>query len=110
MAQAVLRVEGLPDAPLDAAATFHSQWLPQARTTLQDADTLALIFDPAGHEHRAWRLATVQELAREAAPKRVNAVVGDDEAAIAEMLAYLAAASGVTGQLLAVHGKFSGTR
>lgn len=110
MEQAVLRVEGLPEAPLDAAAVFLAQWLPQARAALQDSDTLVLAFDPAGHEHRAWRLATVQELAREAAPKRVNAIVGEDEAAIAETLAYLAAAPGVTGQLLAVHGKFSGTR
>lgn len=110
MAQAVLRVEGLPEAPLDAAAAFHAQWLPQARAALQDVDTLALILGAAGHEHGAWRLAAVQELAREAAPKRVNAIAGDDEAAIAETLAYLASAPGVTGQLLAVHGKFSGTR
>jgi hypothetical protein len=63
---------------------------------------LVLIFPPASHDHRAWRLAAVQDLAREAAPRRVNAIVGADEAAIAETLAWLEQAPGVTGQLLAV--------
>jgi hypothetical protein len=47
----------------------------------------------------------VQELAREAAPKRVNALAGSEPAAIDAAIAYLEAASGVTGQLLAVDGK-----
>jgi short chain dehydrogenase-like protein len=101
MVQAVLRVAGLPDAPLDAAAAFHAEHLPQARALLADADTLVLVFQPAGHAHRAWRLAAVQELAREAAPKRVNGIAGADEAAVGETLAFLEAAPGVTGQLLA---------
>ncbi len=78
MQQAVLEVARLPHAPLDAAATFHSEYLPPARTALADADALVLQFAPAGHEHRAWRLAAVQELAREAAPKRVNGIAGED--------------------------------
>jgi hypothetical protein len=101
MTQAVLRVEGLPGAPLDAAASFHQGWLPRARETLSGADLL-LVFAGADHTHRAWRLAAVQELAREAAPRRVNGVVGDDQAAIDEAAAWLAQAPGVTGQLLAV--------
>jgi hypothetical protein len=44
----------------------------------------------------------VQDLARAAAPARVNGIVGEDEAAIAETLAFLETAPGVTGQLLAV--------
>jgi hypothetical protein len=44
----------------------------------------------------------VQDLARAATPARVNGIVGEDDAAIAEVLAYLEDASGVTGQLLAV--------
>ena len=44
----------------------------------------------------------MQDLARAAAPARVNAIAGNDEAAIAEALAYLEGAPGVTGQLLAV--------
>jgi hypothetical protein len=94
----------LPTAPLDAAADFYTTELPEIR---DDADILAehdlvLVFAPAGHEHRSWRLAAVQELAREFAPRRVNAVVGDDEDAIMAAMRFLDAAPGITGQLLAV--------
>jgi hypothetical protein len=90
----VVRVEGLPDAPLEAAAEFHARILPGLP---RDADLL-LAFPLADHTHRLWRFATVQELARAAAPHRVNAVAADSEPAIASALAYLAAAPGVTGQ------------
>lgn len=103
MAQGLLRVGDLPAAPLDAAARFHSEWVPQARALFAMGD-IALVLPPAAHEHQGWRLAAVQELAREAAPARVNGVAGIDEAAIAETVAYLAAAPGITGQLLAVGG------
>ncbi|MEO6387203.1 MAG: Rossmann fold domain-containing protein [Croceibacterium sp.] len=106
--QAVLHIEVLSAAPLDAAAAFHGKHLKKARETFTKADELALVFHPADHTHRAWRLAAIQELAREAAPGRVNGIVGDDSQAIAEMLAYLASAPGVTGQLFAVDGKFAG--
>ena len=143
MAQRVLRVEGLPPSALDAAAQFHAEWRPQARTLLknpprdgevagrrpdgggsppgaaraegplhhrsdgppprpgEDLD-LVVIFPPAPCDHRAWRVTAVQDLAREAAPKRVNAVVGEDESAIADALGWLEQAPGITGQLLAV--------
>ena len=65
-------------------------------------EELALIFPTAPHDHRAWRLAVVQDLARSAAPKRVNGIVGEDEAAISCTVAWLEQAPGVTGQLLAV--------
>lgn len=106
MAQALLRVGDLPGAPLDAAAAFHGEWLARARAQMAQGD-LAILFPPAAHDHHGWRLATVQELAREAAPARVNALTGTDEAAIAETLAYLAAAPGITGQVLAVGGNVS---
>lgn len=106
--QAVLRVAELPERPLDAAAAFHAGQLSGARAILAEADALVLVFRPATYEHRSWRLALVQELAREAAPKRVNGIVGDDEAAIAETRAYLDRAPGVTGQLLAVDGNSGG--
>ena len=102
MGQAVIRADGLPNAPLDAAAAFHSDVLPQARKALAEVEALTLVFAPAGHEHRAWRLAAVQELAREAAPGRVNAVTGSAETAIEQALVFLANAEGVTGQILAV--------
>ncbi|MEO0062662.1 MAG: hypothetical protein RLZZ08_1222 [Pseudomonadota bacterium] len=104
MVQAVLRVGDLPQAPLDAAAAFHADWLPAARAAMGNGD-LVIVFQPAGHDHRAWRLAVVQELAREAAPLRVNGISGVDEAAIAETAAYLVSAPGITGQMLAVDGK-----
>lgn len=99
--QRVLRVTGLPASPLDAAAHFHAAWLPQARGLSAD---LVLVLPAAGHDHRTWRLAMVQELAREAAPYRVNAVAGDGEQTIADTVAWLAQAPGVTGQLLTVDG------
>jgi len=103
MAQAVLRIEGLPEGALDAAARFHSEWLPTARALLLDpGGDLVLVFPPADYTHRGWRLAAVQDLAREATPRRVNAIAGDDERAIAETVAWLAQAPGITGQLVAV--------
>ena len=105
MGQAVLNVAGLPAAPLDAAATFLAEHLPQARAALAEADALAVLFEPAGPEHRGWRLAAVQALAREASPKRVNAIATMDADASAATLAYLESAPGITGQLLAVDGK-----
>jgi hypothetical protein len=141
MGQAVLRVEGLPQGTLDAAAAFHREWLPKIRAFLdpprggegdhpQDGggglpparsledesplrqpdglppprpgEDLVLIFPAASYDHRGWRLAAVQDLAREAAPRRVNALVGDQEGARAAAVEWLAQAPGITGQLLAV--------
>ena len=50
----------------------------------------------------------MQGLAREHAPIRVNAVASDDEAAIAAAARYLAAAEGITGQLLILDGMGAG--
>ena len=104
MGQAVLRIVGLPEGALDAAALFHSRDLTRAREAVRRAEAVALIFDPAAYDHRGWRLAAVRDLAREAAPRRVNGVSGDDERAIAETVAWLEQAPGITGQLLAVDG------
>lgn len=101
MAQAVLRIEGLPDGALDAATAFHARWLAKARA-IALAEDLALVFPMATHDHRGWRLSAVQDLARAAAPQRVNGVEGDDPPAIAAMVEWLAHAPGITGQLLAV--------
>ncbi|HEY7806257.1 MAG TPA: hypothetical protein VIC34_03570 [Croceibacterium sp.] len=105
MAQAVLRIEGLPEGALDAAAHFHRQWLPKARSLLDlpaVKEDLVLVFPSATYDHRGWRLAAVQDLAREAAPIRINAIVGDDDKAIIESIQWLARSPGITGQLLAV--------
>ena len=98
---AVLRVGSLPEGALDAAAAFHSMVLPQVRAEVAGAGgDLVLVFQPASHEHRAWRLAAVQQLARDHAPLRVNAIESDDEEAIAAALGYLPRAPGLTGHLL----------
>ena len=97
----LLRVGPLPDAALAAAAQFHAEVLPRAMDALAGAgESLVLVFEPADHAHRAWRLAAVQGLARELAPLRVNAVASADEAAIAAATAYLHRAPGITGHLM----------
>lgn len=102
---ALLRITGLPDTPLDAAAVFHGDWLPRIRPLLdppRSDECLTLVFTPADHSHRGWRLAAVQELARAYAPRRVNAVVSDDEQGLSAALALLEPCQGITGQLLAL--------
>jgi hypothetical protein len=91
---AVLRVGALPDEALAAAATFYGQVPPGI------SEDMVLIFPPADHTHRSWRLAAVQSLARENAPFRINALVGESEGAIAAAVAWLGSAGGVTGHLL----------
>lgn len=93
----LLRIARLPAAPLDAAAAFHAEWVARGRDGEGD---LLLVFPLADHTHRQWRLAAIQELAREAAPRRVNAVAADGEDAIEQARKYLAAAPGITGQYL----------
>ena len=96
-----LRVGVLPEAALAAAARFHVEVLPEAVASLTESPShLTLIFPPADHSHHSWRLAAIQSLAREFAPVRVNALVGDSDKAIGAALAYLQTAAGVTGQLL----------
>ena len=98
-------VPGLPDAPLDAACSFLEHSVPTIRQMLEAHAELAsieIVLSHADHAHRAWRLAVVQELAREAAPVRVNAIVGEHESFIKETQAYLREAPGVTGQLFEV--------
>lgn len=105
---AALRVEGLPDGTLEAAAQFHAAVLPQARAALTRGEDLVLVFPAADYTHKGWRLAVVQQLARDAAPLRVNALSGGDEPAITAAMAYLADAPGVTGQLLTLDGNGAG--
>ena len=89
-------VSGLPDDPIAAAAAFYAAIVP----SLPDAGDLVLVFPAADHTHAAWRLAAVQSLARSRVPGRVNALSGGSEAARKAALAYLAAAPGLTGQVL----------
>lgn len=97
----LVRVGPLPDAALAASALFHAEVLPCVMAQLaQGAESVVLVFEPADHTHRAWRMAAVEGLAREAAPHRINAVESADEAAIAAACTYLHRAPGITGHVL----------
>jgi hypothetical protein len=105
----LLHLGPLSDDALEAAADFHARLLPSLEATmLAGADPLTLVFLPAGPEHRAWRLAVVQGLARRFAPSRINAVESDDEASTAACARWLDGAGGVTGQLLPLDGTGAG--
>lgn len=113
-----------PQAPVDAAGYFYREVVPQVRAALAGEglaadivelatmeggwqaaiEGVAVIFPPAGREDRVWRLGAIQELAREAAPRRVIGIAGDDDAAIVETVEWLAGSPGVTGQMLEVDG------
>ncbi len=95
----------LPTGALDAANAFMAFHLETARAVLADAQTtaLAIILPPAGNDHRDWRLALARDLAREAAPKRVNVIAGTPGDARDETLRFLSDAPGVTGQYLVCH-------
>lgn len=95
----------LPDNALDAAGAFMAFHLEAARAALAEAQTtaLAIILPPAAHDHRDWRLALARDLAREAAPKRINVVAGLPGEAREATLRFLSDAPGVTGQYLVCH-------
>lgn len=93
----VIEARGLPEAPLDAAAQFSNKVVPIVRAGIKGG--CIVLFDPADHTHDAWRYAAIAELAREAAPGRVNAIVGSSVDTIRETLSFLESAPGVTGQV-----------
>lgn len=99
--QDLIHVGPLADEPLEAAADFHARLLPGIEAALGGgSDPLTLVFLPASIEHRGWRLAIVQGLARRFAPSRINALEADAPATIAAAVRWLSGAGGVTGQLL----------
>ncbi|MFY7744045.1 MAG: Rossmann fold domain-containing protein [Erythrobacter sp.] len=103
--QRQLEIGLLPASALDAGVAFMALHLEAARALLADPETtaLAIILPPAGHDHRDWRLALARDLAREAAPKRVNVVAGLPGDAREATLGFLANAPGVTGQYCVCH-------
>lgn len=101
----LIEAYGLPASPIDAATEFVNRIVPEARSAIGAGDLpICIVFDPADHTHSAWRRAAVQELAREAAPRRINAVAAVAEPAMAAAFAYLESAPGVTGQYLPLAG------
>jgi hypothetical protein len=94
--------------PLDSAELFYRECLPGIRRKLQNEanpdirDGAIIVFRNRWPSHRAWRLAVIQDLARESAPKRVNGIVAPDHANIHPTVEWLTQAPGVTGQLLEI--------
>lgn len=103
--QRQLEVGLLPDSALDAATAFMAFHLEAARAALADpaVTALVIILPPAPHDHRDWRLALARDLAREAAPQRVNIVAGLPGAEREATFRFLADAHGMTGQYLLCH-------
>ena len=110
---ALIRVEGMPASPLDAAARFYAEVAPRVIQCCEapDGEVVTLLFAPADHPHRGWREAAVASLARTLAPRRINAMVGDAEAdheAIAATLAFLESSGAMTGQMLPLDSNGAG--
>ena len=100
--QAEQYIDTLPDSPLDASAAYFARHLAEARSSIEQVDALAIVLPAAPTDHDDWRRALARDLAREYTPKRVN-VVGGNGAGLAETLAYLGNALGVTGQYCPLH-------
>lgn len=97
----VVEARGFPANPTDAATVFVQTAVPEVRAALEAGeDSVCIVFDPAEYTHRAWRLAAVQSLAREAAPARINGIAAADGPDVPAAFAYLSRAPGVTGQYL----------
>ena len=109
MSQTVLRIESLAARALDAAAAFHLHWAKQACEAIAGGGaSLVIVMPPAPQDHTDWRRAAARDLAREAAPARVNILASDEEPAIAAALSFLQHAPGVTGQYLPLDGRSAG--
>ena len=100
MSHRVIEVDGLPDEPLEAAGAFHSDWSAKVREALSKSACVTLVLSPGDESHRDWRVASVRDLARIAAPGRVNIVTRGSEESLRTALDYLANAPGITGQYL----------
>lgn len=98
----VLRIDSLPEAPLAAAAHFHTVIVPAIEA--ERVQIMTLVLPPVDHTHRAWRTAALGALARALAPARINALSGGDTQAQDRAIAFVEAAPGLTGQLLALDG------
>ena len=99
-APAIVRIDRLPGNALDAAAAFHAGHLPAIRSQAPVTGLTVAILSHAPEDHDGWRLAAVQGLARELAPRRIIFLQAGDAGAEREAIDYLAAAPGVTGQYL----------
>ena len=99
-APAIVRVERLPGAALDAAAAFHAHWAQQVRDAARDSEFVIVVLDPALFDHADWRRAAARDLARAHADNCINIVAGLEGAALARMVEFLGRAPAITGQYL----------
>jgi hypothetical protein len=98
-------IESLPASPLAAAKSFHATHLDAIEATVGLSEgSLIIIFPAADQDHRGWRLAAIQDLARANAPIRVNAVESGHGPALLAACDYIENAPGLTGQLLRLDG------
>lgn len=97
------RGEGEGAANAGSTVSHHANPdLPPGASERREGEGLTLVFPDSQREHRGWRLAAVQGLARKHAPLRINAIEGGDAPAREAMIAWLNGAGAITGQLLAL--------
>lgn len=102
--QTVLRIDELPEVPLDASHHFQVNHLDEALVELErSADHLVVILPSSASDHDDWRRTLARDLARKFTPKRAVVLGGGSDDAQAKMLAFLDNAPGVTGQYLPLH-------
>ncbi len=100
-APAMIRVERLPEAALDAAAAFHARWADEVRNeAARGSEYVVVVMDPAPFDHADWRRAAARDLARAYPDCCINIVAGYDGGAIARMAEFLGRAPAITGQYL----------
>ncbi len=100
-APAIIRVDRLPDAALDAARAFHANWAEKVRTAAaQGSEKVVVVMHPAPFDHTDWRRAAARDLARAHPDHCVNIVAGLDSGALARMVDFLGRAPAITGQYL----------
>ncbi len=108
MTQAVILIEDLPQAAMDAAAQFHAQQFARLADAIgEGVQAVAIVVPMAGHDHADWRRAVTRDLARQHAPVRINMVSGSNPERSNAVLAYLRDAPGITGQYLVAHDESS---
>jgi len=102
MAQAEYHVSDLPEGSLQASAVFFAEHLEKVRAKLGQGD-LVITLPSAGPDHTDWRQALARDLARAAAPMRVNVIGAGDAEGKEALIRYLADAKGLTGHYCQTH-------
>lgn len=105
----ILHLGPFPVGAGEAAAAFYRRDMAVIGAELvKTPASLTLVLRPADADHHGWRRAAVADLARAHAPVRINAVVGDDPAALDAVCAWIERSPGITGQTFGVDGHGGG--